>query len=73
VGGEVRFTDASANATTWAWDFGDRKTSDNRHPFHTYTLRGTYTVTLRVSDGVTTAQTNTTITVGERARLHLGK
>lgn len=72
AGREVRFTDTSTKAIAWVWDFGDGEVSWNQHSFHTYALRGTYTVTLRVSDGVTTAQTDKTITVGERARFHLG-
>jgi hypothetical protein len=73
AGRAVLFTDTSTKAIAWVWDFGDGEASMYRHPLHTYAVRGTYTVTLRVTDGVTTAQTTKTITVGERARLHLGK
>jgi serine protease len=34
--------------TTWTWDFGDGKTSNERNPVHTYQSPGTYTVTLTV-------------------------
>jgi PKD repeat protein len=43
----VVFTDISTNSpTSWAWDFGDETTSDEPNPTHTYTVAGTYTVTL---------------------------
>jgi PKD repeat protein len=69
----VLFTDTSTKAIAWAWDFGDGEAAMYRHPLHTYAVRGTYTVTLQVTDGVTTAQTTKTVTVGDRARLHLGQ
>lgn len=44
---DVQFTDTSLNApTSWAWDFGDGTASAVRHPLHTYTHNGTFTVTL---------------------------
>jgi PKD repeat protein len=46
-GGTVPFTDASANATSWSWDFGDGSPLDNTQDLsHTYTVNGTYTVCL---------------------------
>jgi PKD repeat protein len=47
----VAFTDTSTGgpATTWAWTFGDGGTSALRHPTHTYTSAGAYTVTLTVT------------------------
>ncbi len=57
----VQFTDASTNAVSWSWDFGDLSTSTNRNPTHTYSANGTYTVTLTVTSpsgcvGVSTQQ-----------------
>jgi PKD repeat protein len=51
----VRFFDSSFPATcleivSWEWDFGDGGTSTERNPFHTYAVRGDYTVTLTVTD-----------------------
>jgi hypothetical protein len=43
----VSFRDATIEPVTqWQWDFGDGSTSDQRHPVHTYTQPGNYTVSL---------------------------
>jgi hypothetical protein len=67
-GQQVQFTDTSSGATAWSWTFGDGSQSSVRNPSHTYAVRGTYTVTLRVTNGVGSSQTTKTITVGARAR-----
>jgi PKD repeat protein len=50
----VNFTDTSvANSgtiTTWVWTFGDGGTSSSQNPSHTYTLPGTYTASLSVTN-----------------------
>jgi PKD repeat protein len=44
------FTDrTTGQATSWQWSFGDGTTSTQRHPVHTYSSAGTYSVTLRVN------------------------
>ena len=41
------FTDASTNATSWAWNFDDGNSSTVQNPSHKYTnVNGTYTVCL---------------------------
>ena len=69
VDSPVSFTDTStdpdADITGWAWEFGDGGTSSARHPEHTYSARGTYTVTLRVTDalgGTSTATAEVRVT-----------
>ncbi|MEP7263466.1 MAG: PKD domain-containing protein [Bacteroidota bacterium] len=42
----ICFTNTSANATTYTWDFGDGNTSTATNPCHTYFNPGTYTVKL---------------------------
>ncbi|MBS1763915.1 MAG: PKD domain-containing protein, partial [Bacteroidetes bacterium] len=42
----VHFTNASANATSYLWNFGNGATSTAQTPTYTYTSGGTYTVTL---------------------------
>lgn len=50
----VQFTDLSSGTnpiTSWAWDFGDGYTSNERNPTHTFLKGGDYTVSLTTSDG----------------------
>ncbi|MCB2218923.1 MAG: DUF2271 domain-containing protein [Bacteroidetes bacterium] len=42
----VEFTNLSANATTYLWDFGDGNTSTDNNPVHTYAEAGSYNVNL---------------------------
>ncbi|MEJ7692579.1 PKD domain-containing protein [Daejeonella sp.] len=50
----IQFTDESlANGnpiTTWAWDFGDGKTSKEQNPLHSYAAPGTYIAKLLVKN-----------------------
>ncbi|HKK69337.1 MAG TPA: C25 family cysteine peptidase [Bacteroidales bacterium] len=48
--GIVQFTDASSDAESWSWDFGDGNTSTEQNPQHTYAGNGNYTVSLTVSN-----------------------
>lgn len=44
------FIDASIDATTWHWDFGDGSSSTSVNPLHTFTTPGQKIVTLTVSN-----------------------
>jgi PKD domain/Ig-like domain from next to BRCA1 gene len=46
---------------SYFWSFGDGTTSTNQNPQHTYAANGIYTVTLVVSDGLSSAMNTTTI------------
>ncbi len=47
----ARFTDLSTGSpTSWEWSFGDGQTSEQRHPGHTYTSPGTYSVSLTAAN-----------------------
>lgn len=47
VGATGIFTNQSTNAVSYSWDFGDASApSNSANPSHTYTVNGTYTVTL---------------------------
>ena len=47
----VQFLDSSTNSPTlWLWSFGDGGTSTVQNPSHTYSVAGTYTVTLTASN-----------------------
>ncbi len=49
------FTDASVNAVSWLWDFGDGTTSTLQNPVHVYGAPGSYNVSLTITtaDGCT--------------------
>jgi len=51
----VKFCDLSANASSWAWAFGDGTTSTDQNPTHTYAEGGNYTVVLSINGGADTA------------------
>lgn len=49
--GVVQFNDLSSDLpTAWAWTFGDGGTSTDENPLYTYTVPGTYTVSLTVTN-----------------------
>lgn len=50
--GTIQFTDESENVPTgWLWQFGDGNFSTDQNIEHTYTMSGTYTVSLTVQNG----------------------
>lgn len=63
--GPLRFlAGAEGESLRYSWDFGDGRTSDDRHPSHSYASDGTYTVTLEVTDAADrTAAANRTVSV----------
>ncbi|MFH0867196.1 MAG: PKD domain-containing protein, partial [Bacteroidota bacterium] len=42
----VIFINASLNATSYLWDFGDGTISSDQNPWHSYTIAGDYTISL---------------------------
>jgi len=51
VGEEIEFKDSSKGSIiSWYWDFGDGNTSDEQNPKHIYNKKGSYRVTLTVTD-----------------------
>lgn len=48
----VTFTNQSAGATTYFWDFGDSQFSSDPNPTHTYSAAGNYAVKLVAINGV---------------------
>jgi gliding motility-associated-like protein len=54
----ISFTNTSiGNIKTWNWDFGDGQTSTAKNPTNIYTLAGTHTVRLIVTDDVPCSDT----------------
>ena len=61
-------SDPDGDPLSYAWKFGDGATSTAANPSHTYTVNGSYTAELTVSDGTgRTATASVTITVGNTA------
>ncbi|MCY7408987.1 MAG: PKD domain-containing protein, partial [Chitinophagales bacterium] len=50
LGNEVQFTNTTANAATFNWDFGDGTFSVEENPLHIYTANGSYIVALTITD-----------------------
>jgi PKD repeat protein len=71
----VTFTDTSSGTpTNWTWNFGDNETSVKRHPVHSYTGTGVYTVNLTVAcaDDSNTLSWERCITVLDAMHVGLG-
>ncbi len=53
VGNSISFTDLTTGGpmVSWAWNFGDGSTSTVQNPTHTYTVAGTFNITLIVFNG----------------------
>ncbi len=45
----ITFTDQSAGATSWFWDFGDGQTSSSQNPTHSYLVIKNYAVKLSIT------------------------
>ena len=61
--GTLTFTDASVDATSWFWDFGDGDTSTVQNPVHVYNSVGTYNVSLTINNGACSSTQTVTITL----------
>jgi uncharacterized repeat protein (TIGR01451 family) len=61
----VTFTNASTDAETYLWDFGDGITDTVADPVHTYAAAGTYTVTLWAYNGCGVSMFEASVTVVE--------
>ena len=62
-GGTIQFTDKSTSAITYAWDFGDGKTSTEKSPKYVYGFNGTYLAKLTVTNATGNNSIEKTVTV----------
>ena len=59
----VQATGFDAGSLTYRWEFGDGETSNEPAPAHVYTVAGTFTVVVTVSDARQSIRSETTVTV----------
>jgi len=65
AGDSIMFTNASLDATSYSWDFGDTYTSTDEHPSNVYVEAGAYTVTLTASNEKKSDMISESITINE--------
>ncbi len=69
---EVTFTDKSAGALTYNWDFGDGTTSSLPSPVHSFPASGIYSVSLTVTnDGCTHVKPRLVAVDNRKGKLHV--
>lgn len=61
-------TDPNGDTLTYQWDFGDSNTSLGEQASHTYSVDGSYTVTLTVSDGALSDNTSFTVVANQSSQ-----
>ena len=66
-GASAGFTNTTANALFYSWDFGDGSGSTEANPVHPYAANGTYTVTLTAGNNCGTSTAQQTIRISTTA------
>ncbi len=61
----VGFTNLSANAVSYLWNFGDGNSSSNISPIHNYLTAGTYIIELIAFDSICSDTINQSITINQ--------
>ncbi|MEM9836955.1 MAG: PKD domain-containing protein [Bacteroidota bacterium] len=59
----IDFTNASTDATSFSWNFGDGNSSTEENPSHTYAAQGDYTVTLTATNSEGSDEASQSLTV----------
>ncbi|MDH5376902.1 MAG: S8 family serine peptidase [Gammaproteobacteria bacterium] len=57
---------ANDQVLSYSWDFGDSSSGTGVNPTHSYSAKGTFTVTLTVSDGTASSASTTSASVTEQ-------
>jgi len=68
AGAPIQFSDTSSGpVVSWQWDFGDGAHSTQKDPMHVYTVKGSFTITLTVSNGAQSSLTMQSVHVNPEA------
>ena len=62
-GGDVAFTNASVNADSYSWDFGNGDESTDENPNYTFTTSGSYDVVLSATNECGTVMSTQTVDI----------
>ena len=60
---EVVFSNLSEKSTSYSWDFGDGRTSEEENPTHIYDIPGQYEVSLVAKCGLETSEKSKTVSI----------
>lgn len=60
---EISLNNKTKNATSWLWDFGNTKTSDQGNPKYTYSTPGEYKIALTAKNATTVTSTLGHVTI----------
>jgi PKD repeat protein len=71
TGKTINFSDASNQATSWLWNFGDGNTSTAKNPTHTYANAGVYNISLTINGTLTATKSNYIHILPERGTPYL--
>ena len=72
AGTAMSFVDRSTGSpTSWLWNFGDGSTANQQNSSHTFGAAGTYTVTLAISNGLTSSTRSRSVVVAQSTQLLL--
>jgi hypothetical protein len=70
-GNQVTFTTKTEGITSYKWDFGDGKTSEEPNPVHTYPGKGKYVPTLTAVVGGQTMEASTVLRISKASPVKL--
>lgn len=65
AGDTIRFSNASTDADSYEWDFGDGSGSEEEEPFHVFADPGNYEVVLKASNDKKSEETNQWIQIND--------
>jgi PKD repeat protein len=71
AGDKVTFSDRSTGSpTSWSWSFGDGTTSAAQNPSHVFAAPGAYTVSVTVTNSISSSTTSQVVSVATSAQTY---